>query len=89
MTLAAGTAQAADIESGKLVAERWCISCHSPGTLGGAGIALPFTQLLQSRSPEAIAAYWQKPHGSMRQIELKPQQFEDLTAYIRSLKQDR
>lgn len=87
MTAVAATAvHAADPENGKHVAEQWCISCHSPGSPGGAGLAVPFAVLVKKYRTEEIAAVWTRRHGSMPQIELKPRQQDDLLAYIAALR---
>jgi len=86
IVLSGSATHAADLENGKRVAEQWCISCHAPGSPGGAGLASPFAVLVNKYRIEEIVAAWTRNHGSMPKIELRPRQEDNLLAYIQSLK---
>jgi mono/diheme cytochrome c family protein len=86
--LAAGAAQAADVERGRALTERWCADCHVTGPAAGGGDAGPPLAALTgdvAASDAALTAWLTEPHDPMPDLGLTPPEIRDIVAYIRSL----
>lgn len=86
--LAAGAAQAADVERGRALTERWCAGCHVTGTGVAGGDAGPPLAMLTgdvAASDAALTAWLTEPHETMPDLGLTPPEIRDIVAYIRSL----
>ncbi|MCW0234620.1 MAG: hypothetical protein OJJ21_13550 [Ferrovibrio sp.] len=84
-----GTAQAAEVGDpamGRMLADRWCASCHAT-TSRGSDAAPSLPRLMRGRSAdEARLRTWlAAPHPPMRGIDLSRQQTEDIIAWLRQL----
>ncbi len=80
---------AADPERGRLLAQRWCVSCHviGPDTPGGdAGPALPVVAKRPGTSFESLRNWLADPHPPMPDLKLSATEFDDIADYILSLK---
>ncbi len=92
MALAVGGAApvlAAEAESGREIAKRWCSSCHlvEQGQPAAADVAPSFMEIAESLEPSAdwLAARLNDPHPVMPPIQLSTQELDDLAAYFASL----
>lgn len=92
--LAAGPAPAqpsGDAEAGRLIATTWCANCHAvaPGASPPTGDAAPpFAAVAARASTTALSlrVFLQTPHANMPDYRLTPQQTDDVTAWILSLR---
>ena len=85
-----GTANAGDIERGRALSLRWCVSCHvvAPDATGGdAGPAFASLASLPGQTEQALHNWLAEPHPPMPDLDLTAVEFGDLAAYIMSLKQ--
>jgi mono/diheme cytochrome c family protein len=77
-------------ENGKVVAERWCASCHIVSTgQTSATTEAPAFETIAKRSPEEmenLEVFLAAPHAPMPPLELSRAEIRDLVAYIASLK---
>lgn len=86
------TAHAAfEAANGKVLAEKWCASCHlvSPDQAKASADAPPFAWIA-NRSDDKIdrlAFFLLDPHPVMPNFDLSRDQITDLVAYIRGLKE--
>lgn len=80
-----------DVSRGLTLARAWCAECHGveAGEQTGAYETPPSFQSI-ARNPEvtetALKAFLQSTHPLMPQVKLNPDEIEELTAYILSLK---
>jgi mono/diheme cytochrome c family protein len=81
-------AVAADVESGRRVAEARCVTCHfvGPGQRREVGDAPPFEAIARkfAVSPELLAFSILEPHPRMN-VTLTRREAQDIAAYINSL----
>jgi len=80
-----------DVARGHSLARAWCADCHGvePGEGTGTYETPPSFQSF-ARNPEitetALKAYLQSTHPLMPQVKLKPDEIDEVVAYILSLK---
>lgn len=82
-------AGAQDIDRGRDLALRWCVSCHvvAPDAAGGdAGPAFAGVAARPGQTEQAIRNWLADPHPPMPDLNLSATEFNDLAAYIFSLK---
>lgn len=83
-------AYAADAEAGKRLTERWCISCHSPGTTSRTSdtAAPSFTAVVNRRKRTAgqIRVWLSDPHPPMPKLSLSRAEIDDVVAYLEGLR---
>jgi len=87
LSIAPGAFAAGNVDSGRLVAQSWCASCHTvaPGTQG-SDKAPPFDAIARKSNDTGwINAWLSNPHPPMQGINLSRQQIDDVVAYIQSL----
>lgn len=79
-------AQAADIEKGKALAERWCASCHavSAQQTRASTDAPSFASIAQNRRIPEITSFLTQSHPSMPDMSLTTQEITDLIAYMQT-----
>jgi mono/diheme cytochrome c family protein len=81
---------AGDAAAGKMLAERWCATCHlvAPEQTTATTEAPPFATIAarHGESIDALAAFLADPHPPMPQMSLTRQEIGDLLAYIGSLR---
>jgi mono/diheme cytochrome c family protein len=82
---------AGDAEAGRLIATTWCANCHAvaPGASPPTGDAAPpFAAVAARPSTTALSlrVFLQTPHVNMPDYRLTPQQTDDVTAWILSLR---
>jgi cytochrome c len=85
---AAGTAWAGDPAEGRVIAERWCSSCHVTGNRSGGTDAVPTLESISNdprRSPEWVRQWLNDPHPPMPNLPLTRAQIDDVVAYLESL----
>jgi len=89
-TLSNTMSLAADAQHGKVLAERWCASCHLVGPVqrqGSADVA-PFATV--GRDPafnaERLAFFLLDPHPKMPDMQITRSEAQDLAAYIKGLR---
>lgn len=82
-------AQAAEIGDpamGRMLADRWCASCHATTSRGSdAAPSLPRLMRGRSADEDRLRGWLAAPHPPMRGIELSRQQTEDIIAWLRQL----
>jgi mono/diheme cytochrome c family protein len=85
--LAAAPALAAgDAKQGRIVAERWCTSCHAAGRAPTTSDSAPALAVIaRQRSPEQLRVWLTEPHAPMPNLSLSRREIDDLVAYIESL----
>jgi len=75
---------------GKILAQRWCASCHlvSPDQDTGSADVPPFMSLAKrpERELDKLSAFLTDPHPVMPNMQLTRNEIADIVAYIRSLK---
>lgn len=89
--LASGAAQAADLERGRALAERWCGNCHVVDRSAATGRAdglptLPAIAAKPATTAASLRGVLSAPHGRMPDLSLGAKDQDDLIAYILSLK---
>ena len=75
-------------EAGRLLAQRWCASCHQVEPNAPAkDAAPPFASLgvQRGKDPGWIRAWLANPHPPMQGINLSRRQIDDIIAYLQSL----
>ena len=80
--------RAADIDQGKLIAERWCAACHLVGQSQATATEAPsFMQFarIPGFDENKLAFLLLSPHPNMPTLSLGRTEVADLAAYIRSL----
>ena len=78
-----------DPNRGAALAKRWCVTCHvvGPDVAGGdAGPAFASVAKRQGQSQNAVRMWLADPHPPMPDFDLTATEFEDLAAYIMSLR---
>ena len=88
LAMTAVPAIAEDIERGKDLATRWCVSCHviGPDTPGGdVGPAFEGVAARDGQSNQNIRIWLAEPHPPMPDFDLTAREYDDLAAYIMSL----
>lgn len=80
-----------DPVQGRIIAERWCASCHvvSPRPVGPVGDgATPFQAIADRPATTALSlrAFLASPHGQMPDLNLTRAEMDDLISYILSLR---
>ena len=77
--------------NGKVLAEKWCASCHlvSPDQARASADAPPFASIAQrpDEDIDRLAFFLLDPHPVMPNFNLSRDQITDVVAYIRSLKE--
>lgn len=80
----------ADARSGRIIAERWCASCHLVGPDQTRAIegAPTFAEVAQREdvTAEGLRAFLSSPHPLMPDMALTRDESRDLVAYIKSLR---
>ena len=89
--LAQGPALAVDVNQGKVLAERWCASCHvvAPGQKVASNDQAPPFASLATRpdfNADRLAFLLLKPHPNMPQLALSRSAVMDLAGYVLTLK---
>ncbi|PPQ38984.1 Cytochrome c553 [Rhodoblastus acidophilus] len=79
---------AADIASGKKIAQRWCAACHVVAMdQNRASVDVPtFCDIAQRKSGEQLRTFLIDPHPKMPDMSLTRGEIADIVAYIESLK---
>jgi len=84
------TTYAGDVERGRALSLRWCVSCHvvAPDTIGGdAGPAFAGLASRPGQTEQAFRNWLADPHPPMPDLGLAVTEFDDIASYIVSLKQ--
>jgi cytochrome c len=89
--LLAGTAiaNAGEVERGRELALRWCVSCHvvAPDADGGdTGPTFVSVALRPGQTEQALRNWLAEPHPPMPDLGLAATEFDDIASYIMSLK---
>jgi mono/diheme cytochrome c family protein len=88
--LAPTASSAADSENGKLLANRWCSSCHivGPEQKLATDQAPPFAIIARTPNFDAstLAYLLLRPHPNMPKLELSRAEIADLAAFVATLK---
>jgi mono/diheme cytochrome c family protein len=83
---ALGTSEAADVENGRRLAERWCASCHAVSATqkSASTDAPPFSGIASRPALDAgaLALFLLHPHPKMPDVGLSRDAAADLAAYI-------
>jgi mono/diheme cytochrome c family protein len=82
-------AYAGDIERGRALSLRWCVSCHvvAPDAAGSdAGPAFASLASRPGQTEQALRNWLAEPHPPMPELDLTAAEFDDLAVYIMSLK---
>lgn len=79
-----------DVDNGHELSRAWCRSCHAiePHELVGPYADVPtFAAIagMPSSTATALRVFLTTPHGDMPDIKLKPDQIDEIVAYILSL----
>jgi cytochrome c len=79
--LAAGNAG-----QGKILAERWCVACHTASGDSVRSDAAPaFAAIARSRTPDQLRGWLAAPHPPMPNPSLTRSEIDDIVAYLQSL----
>jgi mono/diheme cytochrome c family protein len=86
-----GSGNAADLERGRALAERWCGNCHVVDRTAAAGRAdglptLPAIAAKRETTAASLKGVLSAPHGRMPDLSLGARDQDDLIAYILSLR---
>jgi len=86
-----GTASfAADLQHGKLLAERWCASCHlvAPEQRQASADVASFAAIGRNRglTADRLAFFLLDPHPAMPDMHLTRSEAQDLATYIKGLR---
>ncbi|WP_446719477.1 c-type cytochrome [Inquilinus sp. OTU3971] len=71
---------------GRAIVETWCTSCHAPDRARTAADAAPSLSEIRHRpdlTPDGLRTWLADPHPPMPNLNLTPQEIEDLVAYLR------
>ena len=82
-------ANAGEIERGRELVQRWCVSCHivAPEVDGGdAGPTFVSVALRPGQTEQALRNWLAEPHPPMPDLGLAATEFDDIASYIVSLK---
>lgn len=77
---------AGDSARGQAIVERWCVSCHAPGSARTAADAAPSLSEVRKRpdlTPDRLRGWLADPHPPMPNLNLAEQEIEDLVAFLR------
>jgi mono/diheme cytochrome c family protein len=81
---------AADARHGKVLAERWCASCHlvAPEQRQASADVAPFAAIGRNRAftADRLAFFLLDPHPAMPDMHLTRSEAQDLAAYIKGLR---
>jgi len=82
---------AADADKGKIIAQRWCVSCHlveHRQKTAPTDQAPPFASIAAAPDFDAnkLALLLLKPHPNMPKLSLSRTEVADLAEYMRTLK---
>ena len=79
----------ADPDHGKIIAQRWCATCHdvAVGQKQASVDAPSFFYVARHMDKRDLTSFLTDPHPKMPDMSLTRQEIDDLTAYIRSLAQ--
>ncbi len=81
---------AADVRQGKVLAQRWCASCHlvAPEQKQASADVASFAAIGRDRRFDAprLAFFLLDPHPKMPDMQLTRSEAQDLAAYIKSLR---
>ena len=87
--LASPGAAHADIEDGRIIAERWCASCHlvGPGQEMASDQVATFLEIARDNELDAqrLRLFLEMPHPPMPDLQLTHREIRSLIAYIESL----
>lgn len=91
LLLLPGLAEAADLDRGRALAERWCGNCHVVDRTTSAGRAdglptLPAIAAKRETTAASLKGVMSAPHGRMPDLSLGARDQDDLIAYILSLR---
>jgi len=88
--LASSPSVAADAQNGKVLAQRWCASCHlvAPEQRQASADVPPFATIGRDHTFDAarLAFFLLDPHPKMPDMQITRSEAQDLAAYISSLK---
>jgi mono/diheme cytochrome c family protein len=76
-----------DPDHGKVIAKRWCAACHvvSSGQKEASADVPSFFYVARHMDKRDLTSFLTDPHPKMPDMSLTRQEIDDLTAYIRSL----
>jgi mono/diheme cytochrome c family protein len=78
------------VERGQSLALRWCVTCHvvAPDAPGGdAGPTFSSIAARHGQTDQGVRNWLADPHPPMPDLNLATTEFDDLAAYIMSLKE--
>lgn len=79
-----------DAAAGRLIAERWCVSCHlvTPDQRTATAGVPPFAEIARRHAGATgvLEGFLADPHPPMPDLSLTRQEIRNLVAYIMSLK---
>lgn len=77
-----------DVNGGRTLARAWCAECHrvEPGTFGVFAADFGEVANLPSTTALSLRVFLQSNHKEMPNFSLKPEETNDIIAYILSLK---
>jgi mono/diheme cytochrome c family protein len=86
-----GWAHAQDVDAGRVIAERWCSSCHLVDHTQNEAPndAIPSFRAIanmKSTTMTSLAVFLQTPHEPMPNFMLSRRQIADVSAYVLSLR---
>ncbi len=78
-----------DPDHGKVIAQRWCATCHvvAPGQKEASADVPSFFYVARHMDKRDLTSFLADPHPKMPDMSLTRQEIDDLTAYIRALAQ--
>ena len=87
MASAPALAAPPDPDHGKVIAQRWCAACHDVSlSQKQASADVPsFFYVARHMDKRDLTSFLTDPHPKMPDMSLTRQEIDDLTAYIRSL----
>lgn len=87
MASAPALAARPDPDHGKVIAQRWCAACHDVSlSQKQASADVPsFFYVARHMDKRDLTSFLTDPHPKMPDMSLTRQEIDDLTAYIRSL----
>lgn len=91
MTGPAASQAPGDAAAGRMLAERWCASCHMIDPGGGAASAtgvptFAAVAAMPATTGLALSAFLRTPHARMPDLHLTNQEIADVSAYILGLR---
>jgi mono/diheme cytochrome c family protein len=89
LLVVAATPAEADIEQGRIIAERWCAACHlvGPGQETASDQVATFAQIAgrEDLTTDSLRQFLQMPHPPMPDLQLSHRDIRALIAYIENL----